>query len=365
MKHIYLFFCCLIWIKYSISQDTIYVKSLPQAGLTYIVSKDTTTNYNITASSQSAQSWDYSNLIEAYPKVPTYDSTSKTSFASFFPTSNLFTYGPAAMYSGLFGSAPVDVQGSNKGYMFWRADSTGFWSEGFRSDNGIYSNRIVYIQPNELIFPLPGILNDSTENKSSWSLNFNLNSANVDTFYVTKSEKHFKYDAFGELKTPYGNYSKVLRLHEYAIKVDSVYSTLNGNTVYQTVLKRDTTNSYYYFEKDKDYPVLTSYADRNNNLMFTEYYKTTIPSTMQTGIIELSKLFAVYPNPASNILYFKTDLEVFKVEIFSFEGELVKEKILDRSINAISINDLKSGIYFCKIQSFEGMQQSVIKIIKN
>ncbi|MCO5280232.1 MAG: T9SS type A sorting domain-containing protein [Chitinophagales bacterium] len=365
MKHIYLILSCLILVKFSISQDTIDVKSLPQAGLTYIVSKDTSTQYSISAASQSAQSWDFSNLVEAYPKVPTYDSTSKTSFGSSFPTSNLFTYGPAAMYSGLFGSTPVDVQGTNKGYMFWRADSTGFWSEGFRSDNGVYSNKIVKIQPSELIFPLPGILNDSTSHKSSWMLSFNQNTANVDTFYVTKSEKHFKYDAFGNIKTPYGNFTKVLRLHEYAIKVDSVYSTLNGNTVYTTVLKRDTTNTYYYFGKDTDYPVLTSYADKNNNLMFTEYFKMTVPSTMQTSIFSPVETFSVYPNPTNSVLHLKTELEIFLVEIFSIEGKRVKEEIIDKNRETISIAELKPGIYFCKIQSFDGKKQSTIKVIKN
>src|SRR5690606_29971421 len=132
MKRIYLTVAVLLQTAVSLAQDTISIQSLPQAGWTYVVSNDSTTHYVIPNASTVAQNWDYSNLQEDYPKVPTYDSTVFTAYAGTFPTSNLYTYGPAALYSGLFGSAPVGSQGFNKGYMFWKADSTGFWTEGFR-----------------------------------------------------------------------------------------------------------------------------------------------------------------------------------------------------------------------------------------
>lgn len=110
-----------------IAQAEIDQSSLPQAGWTYIVSNDATTTYNVSGSSLTLpQIWNYSNLNDEYQKVPTYDSTSFTPYASEFPTSIIYTYGPAVLYSGLFGAAPVGQQQFTKGYMFWRNDDTGF-----------------------------------------------------------------------------------------------------------------------------------------------------------------------------------------------------------------------------------------------
>ncbi len=362
MKNLFtlLIFC---FFGFGYSQDTINVQSLPQAGFTYVVSNDTVTNYAIPIASTTHQSWDYSNLVENYPKVPTYDSTSKTSYATIFPTSNLYTYGPAILYSGLFGSSPVDSQGSSNGHMFWLADSTGFWVEGFRPDNGISGTYEVHNQPHELLIPLPGIMNEVTHNVSSWQVELNVNPADMDTTYITRVTKRFEYDAFGELKTPYGNYTKVLRLHEFSVKVDSIYAHISGYS-YPMELSRDTTNTYFYLDKDTDYPVMTMYADAHNTIKYTEYFKMKITSTMAVNDLESTLNNKMYPNPFTDELFCETINEGSVLKLMTMDGKLVKEYSMKSGINHIDVSDVETGLYLSILQSLDGKTINYFKIIK-
>lgn len=195
-------FCC----GSSFAQITITENDLPEAGYTYIVSTDTLTVVNLGTASGTPQTWDFSSLLEHYIKVPTYDSTVNTPYAANFSASTHYTYGPAAMYSGFHGGAPVGSQGMNNGYMFWRRDNTGFWIVGFRSDDGDYSGKNVLLIQQELMIGTPANYNDIFINTGRWELDFNLNGTDVDTLYINNVEKTLTVDAFGELITPTGTY---------------------------------------------------------------------------------------------------------------------------------------------------------------
>lgn len=345
-----------------ISQETIDEASLPQSGYTYRVSRDENTIYTNSAPSQSAQVWDFSSLTETYEKVPSYDSTSETPYAAYFPNSDIYTFGPAIMYSGLFGGAPVGSSGMSEGYMYWRTDATGFWTEGFRAINGAYANQNVFYNPNELIIPLPGVLNNTFNNTSQWSIMMDLNNTNLDTLYVSRSIKDFEYDAWGSLTTPYDSYTKILRLKEHRIDIDSVYAYNNGNLVYSMELSRDTTNTYFYLDKDQDYPVLTTYADVNDQVLFTEYFKQRIPTIMSVSEIELNRI-NLYPNPSDGNVFINSENEVNQVMVLNSQGQLIQTKAID-SQNSFDISDLQQGIYFCQINFKNNTQSQIIKVVK-
>ena len=162
MKPIFLF--SLFFPGIIISQITITGANLPQSGFTYFTSTDTTPAISLGTPSSNSQAWNFSSLLTDYPSVPTYGSTSWTPYAAAFPTSNIYTYGPAALYSSLFGGAPVSSQGMNNGYMFWKSDNTGFWAVGFRADSGTYAGINVNYNPGELLIGVPCTYGNSFNN---------------------------------------------------------------------------------------------------------------------------------------------------------------------------------------------------------
>lgn len=346
------------------AQDTIKLHSLPKPGFTYIVPNDTVTTYVIPAGSASAQTWNYSNLIEHYSKVPTYDSTSETAYASAFPTSNIFTYGPAALYSGFFGTAPVANQGFNNGYMFWKADSTGFWVEGFRPDDGGNPHYETHTTPHELLIPLPGYYNFDTTTHSTWTISINQNASNIDTFYVSNAYKGFKYDGFGTLTTPIATYNNVVRLHDYTIKVDSVYSKIGSTVVFSMEIARDSTHTYYYLDKNTDYPVMTTYADVNNNVLYTEYYKVKYPFDYNLSVQSLSNVnIELYPNPVSSELNVLIDEDAVEMSVLTLDGKQVQNFYLINGMNVLNVDIAESGIFLAVFKK-DGQIISTKRIVK-
>lgn len=217
MKNLILTVFFFFYTFSSFAQEVLDMSILPEAAYTYIVRNDTASTYAITPASTSPQTWDFSSLLNHYEKVPTYDSTSKSPYQAEFPSSNLYTYGPSVLYSGLFGGAPVDGQPSN-GYMFWRNEPTGFWSIGFLSETGTFAGQSIHFDSDELIIPLPGILNSTINNNSRWTIPMDFNPADADTFYVSNTTKTFNFDSYGSIKTPVLDLPEVLRLHENHLK---------------------------------------------------------------------------------------------------------------------------------------------------
>lgn len=69
---------------------------------------------------------------------------------------------------------------------------------------------------------------------------------------------------------------------------------------------------------------------------------------------------SIYPNPVSDILYFKTaDTAIEKVMVFDLSGRKILEQ---NQINTISILDLQKGSYILKIFSDRGVQTEKILV---
>ncbi|MDR2146695.1 MAG: T9SS type A sorting domain-containing protein, partial [Tannerella sp.] len=70
---------------------------------------------------------------------------------------------------------------------------------------------------------------------------------------------------------------------------------------------------------------------------------------------------SIYPNPATNDLFIKSDLPVKKVEIYSLTGNLV---ILENNFTGkISVSALPRGIYLIKVYTGKGV--TINKVIRN
>lgn len=75
-------------------------------------------------------------------------------------------------------------------------------------------------------------------------------------------------------------------------------------------------------------------------------------------------VFSVFPNPAKNVLTFKTNTAFgkYSVQFFTLTGQNVKT-FSDIKNNKINISDLASGIYFVKVTNAKGVS-GIRKIIK-
>jgi hypothetical protein len=349
------------------AQITITGADLPQAGYTYLTSTDTTPTISLGSPSASSQVWNFTTLSQDYPSSPTYGATSSTPYASAFAASNIYTYGPAAMYGSFFGGAPVSSQGMNKGYMFWKTDNTGFWIVGFRADSGSFANKNVLENPQELLIGMPATYTTTPFNTTArWTLSMNANPADVDTLYANHVTKTLTTDAWGSLTTPGGSFPNVLRIHEHLVKIDSAYAILGSTVIGALELYRDTLNNYIFMANNIHYPACIVHADKNNAVQTVEYYYATVAN----GIEEYSSgnSVVVFPNPSS--AKFSVQSPGFKVksfEIYNLLGECVGKEALINEQESISC-DLRSqpdGMYFLTVRNERGdIMQGKLSIVK-
>lgn len=105
---------------------------------------------------------------------------------------------------------------------------------------------------------------------------------------------------------------------------------------------------------------LDCFFNSNINGTYTQDYFSGIASGMGSydfatlGVQEpqLSNVqFSIYPNPASNVINIKTDLEFTKVELYDILGKRVLET---GATNQLNISSFKSGVYFVKLHSTKG-----------
>jgi hypothetical protein len=73
---------------------------------------------------------------------------------------------------------------------------------------------------------------------------------------------------------------------------------------------------------------------------------------------KISKNFTVHPNPVNNHLQLASSLELKKVTIYNYYGQLV----LQSNTTTINVSGLSSGVYFIEVETNKG--KGVKKIIK-
>lgn len=370
-KIILLFLIAFISAEWSSAQITITSADLPQAGYTYLTYTDTTPAISLGTPGASSQNWNFSSLSGDYPSVPTFDSTSATTYASIFFQSNIHTYGPAAMFGGIYGGAPVGSQGMSKGHMFWKTDNTGYRIVGFRSDSGTYAGVNVLENPQELLIGTPCTYNTSFNNTARWELPVsNVNQMDPDTFYVSHITKTLVADAWGSLITPYSTFSNILRVQENIIKTDSAYYK-SGSTVYYSIeLMKDTSNNYLYLANGINYPAARVHADKNNNVITVEYYNGFIVNGINDYADYENIDVRVFPNPFNEeaILKIKDSgpgMKNLKLMVYDALGKEVYPRIIYNSEGfIIRRENLPSGYYLYKVTGNEGVIQTGKVIIQ-
>lgn len=81
-----------------------------------------------------------------------------------------------------------------------------------------------------------------------------------------------------------------------------------------------------------------------------------------TGIEKVENTFKTYPNPFSE-MFTIAGADAKSYQLFSVDGKLVKQGIVNDDVTNVSTSDLKSGIYFLNILKTDGTS-TVLKISK-
>lgn len=130
-------------------------------------------------------------------------------------------------------------------------------------------------------------------------------------------------------------------------------ATNDGYVLFKIKLKEElsagdtfTNQAEIYF--DYNYPIIT-----NNS-------STTIESSMSVADFKTNSV-VIYPNPATDFISIADSQRILKVEIYSFDGRLVKS-ILYPSENRVDVSMLINGQYIVK--SDNGSEKHISKLIK-
>lgn len=101
------------------------------------------------------------------------------------------------------------------------------------------------------------------------------------------------------------------------------------------------------------------YFDYNFPIV-TNNYTTAIQNTLSIEENNFSNDISVYPNPVKNILQFKTETTVIKVEIYDITGRILSSNSINE--NKIDLSELKTGNYILRLYTEKDIMNT--KIIK-
>ncbi len=137
----------------------------------------------------------------------------------------------------------------------------------------------------------------------------------------------------------------------------NVYYSLNGGDF--DILESTTETSY----------IIASPGDGLHSYYITAVYDdgesdpTNTLEILLTGSDELySESINVFPNPASDILYLKSDESITSVKVFNYTGQVVMNKSIDNRSYKLDVSQLQDGIYFLIMEIGEkSVSRQIIK----
>ncbi|WP_083834437.1 T9SS type A sorting domain-containing protein [Aequorivita sublithincola] len=132
----------------------------------------------------------------------------------------------------------------------------------------------------------------------------------------------------------------------------------NGSFNNPIILKR---NVNYFLpiysadlDQDNDIDIMTTAFDVTDKVMWFENL-TNLDVSKNT-----KNKFLLYPNPASNILFVKSETSISSIKVYNISGQLVLSK---SNVKELNISSLSDGLYIVEIQDFYG-NTSIEKLVK-
>jgi PKD repeat protein len=92
-------------------------------------------------------------------------------------------------------------------------------------------------------------------------------------------------------------------------------------------------------------------------------YITVAPFISGIDNVDLNE-FRVYPNPAKDQLFLKSDNQIESVAIITLLGETVKYSEVGATFTSLSVSDLQEGIYFLSVNTSKGLLNRKLQVSK-
>jgi hypothetical protein len=135
-------------------------------------------------------------------------------------------------------------------------------------------------------------------------------------------------------------------------------SPLSGNTYVDTYPSTLEDGTFKYY-------VTSLYKNSVNNDPLCESSSDTITVTFPAvGMNELTGgQIMVYPNPATELVNIKSDYTITSVDVMNFVGQAVySSKNVDAKTAKLNVSAFKSGVYFVKVSTTEGIRSVKITV---
>jgi hypothetical protein len=124
----------------------------------------------------------------------------------------------------------------------------------------------------------------------------------------------------------------------YTIVFDSMYHLIDGiggNSSLLSVIGISNSFSSY----------LLACVQKNNSSLYGSYCNTILSNKTY----QVEQQIKLFPNPCHNLVQLKSDKQHQLIEIYTYNGQLVKAIDLDKNNPTIDISALKTGLYFYRI----------------
>lgn len=315
----------------SVAQITIQPSDMPTIGVSYQFLGDTATSaLSITPSSATAQNWNYTNAFPNPKDTITWNFVNKSTLpgASNFP-------------SAQFG---FDNK-KDSAYLFLTNDTDGLYVDGTYTYISLAPNVAIVLNPKELFVPTNFTYNSTRTQNAKGVVLTTVSGYQVKL--VTRITSQFTGDAFGNMTTPTGTYSDVLRIKKLRIQQDSIYLKIGAfYTPFQS--QTDSVLTYSFLEKSAHAVVCdVEMESPTSNKSKSGRYSRVISVGIKDQLPIVQKI-NVYPNPMSDVLQMdlsKTPQAQQFVLIDMTGRTIMAEDIKGIQNLNLSVSDLPHGVY--------------------
>lgn len=231
--------------------------------------------------------------------------------------------------------APLPVQVEDP-FAFFRTDESGYYSTG----TAFTIEGIPIITQNdsiERILKFPLVYGETDTSDISYLTQVPLFGAFGQTGTRTS-----EVDGWGILETPYGEYD-VLRVRSERSLTDTLYIEQSGTG---ETIERPLEVQYSWVSPDVPGPVLSITVVEGIAVNASLYSEDGV---LSSSAISGSQVPVFYPNPASNELFFKPEMQVESLTIYDMSGRQMFSESL-RGQNKISLEALSSGAYLVLVR---------------
>jgi hypothetical protein len=327
-----------------LAQPTITASQMPKSGDTLRYSNALPTelpsNYETGGANMS---WDFSGMTPQRQQLLNYYSASKTPYSFYF-------FGQVGQKTAdTIGAGPITLTNV---YSFFTNSSKVFKAEGIGYQYSGFPLAAMYKDEDE-IYQFP--LNYGDKDTTTFNFKFSIPG---DLFALVQAGTRYNdADGWGTIKTPYKEYTNVLRLRTYVDEIDTVTSQFG-----KFPLPRKTV-SYKWLSLSERIPVMEVSGTVNpltgaftpNQVRYRDGFIARLDAQDYSGNNGMNTL-QVYPNPGFDVIRVETKIRNFELRATDLTGAEVPVKWLSPGL--LDIRNWKAGVYTLQCGS------AVVKVCK-